>query len=102
VLFTLFGGATLVMMLRVRRLAGQPEAQRIQSFYGPTVIPVHGFKFEYLNSLAELDSIEDLLRLAEENSSSILYEHRGDVHHYFLTTERVLYHYQCHSQPEFR
>lgn len=100
IFFAVFGCATLITALHVRHLANQAEDRRIQSFYGPAIVPVHGFKFEYLGSLAEVNSIEDLLRLAEESGNSILYEKRGELHHYFLSTERILYHYQCQTGVE--
>lgn len=74
------------------------EAARIQFKYGPLLIAVRGGTLDAGARIVEVDTIDDLAKLAERDQLVILHEQRGDTCHYYVQDLGVTYHYQAGSR----
>ncbi len=71
------------------------EAARIQFKYGPLLIAVRGGALDAGAHIVEVDSIDDLAKLAERDQLVILHERRDGACHYYVQDVGVTYHYQA-------
>ncbi len=78
------------------------EAARIQFKYGPLLIAVRGGTLHAGAHIVEVDTIDDLAKLAERDQLVILHEQRDGACHYYVQDMGVTYHYQAgshHGEP---
>jgi len=94
VLSALFAGFTISIGLRITYLGRQPEADRIHGLYQRLLIPVSGVEAPSKSKLVEVESIEHLLRIAQQEGVSILEEEGNRNLHFYVQGTAATYHTQ--------
>ena len=86
------GGLLLIVVIVVA--SGGDEPSRIKARYGPLLVALRGIDVGDDGRLIELESIEDLAKVAEREGRMILHRECGSVHQYFVQDVDVTYRYQ--------
>jgi hypothetical protein len=73
------------------------EATKISARYGPLLVPMRSVS-GIEGSLAEVDDIEALVRLADRYDRLVLHEQNNGVHRYFVEGDGVVYFYQAKEE----
>jgi hypothetical protein len=93
-LFILFAGASIYTALRVNWYAKQPEVERIAGLYGRLIVPVSRKTTVADDKIVDVGSMEDLIRLSQQEGRSILMEKKNKYVHYYVHALLVSYHYR--------
>ena len=86
----------LIVYALARLAMRRDEPARIRTRYGPLIVSVTG-KSSLATSehLVTVDSIEDLVKVADGEGRMVLHEVRGGADDYYVQTEDIIYHYQA-------
>jgi signal peptidase I len=78
------------------------EPKRIQMRYGPLLVSLKGSDLGEIVRLIEVQSIDDLVRVAEREGRMVLHQESGSIHQYFVQDAEVTYRYQTQPLPAVR
>lgn len=100
-LVVMVGGAVSLLLLALFALAvmrslRDGEASRIQVRYGGWLVRVH--TIEGSMPVADVDTFEDLFRVAERAERMILHEQRHGTHTYVVEDGKLLLRYRIHDE----
>ena len=86
------GGLTILGIF-VSTLAKQNLETFVQAKYGPLLIDVHEKSLEAPAQMIDVNTIDDLAKLAERNNTMILHQKRNLIHFYTVRGDRFTYRY---------
>ena len=84
----------LVLAVIVFSASTGDEPKRIRSRYGPLLVSLKGSDLGEIVRLIEVQSIDDLVRVAEREGRMVLHQESGSIHQYFVQDADVTYRYQ--------
>jgi hypothetical protein len=73
------------------------EASRIRARYGPLLVPMRSVS-GIEGTMAEVDDMEALVRIADRYDRLVLHEHREGVHRYIVEGDGVVYFYRAKEE----
>jgi signal peptidase I len=76
------------------------EVARIQARFGSMMISVEDADFEYGGRVIDVESFDDLLRLAMRDERMIMHQHASGIHRYYVQDSIVVYRYRLMEQDE--
>jgi EAL domain-containing protein (putative c-di-GMP-specific phosphodiesterase class I) len=74
------------------------QAAYLQMKYSSVLVDVQGRALETNLPSVEVFSMDDLVKLAERNSTMILHEHQDGDHSYFVQGDRFIYRYRLYTR----
>ncbi len=86
------GGLTILGIF-VSTLAKRNLETFVQAKYGPLLIDVHEKSLEAPAQMIDVNTIDDLAKLAERNNTMILHQKRNLIHFYTVRGDRFTYRY---------
>ncbi len=86
-------GGLAILGIFVSALAKQNPETFLQAKYGPLLIDVHEKSIEAPAPMIDVDTIDDLAKLAERNNTMILHQKRNRIHFYTVRADRFTYRY---------
>ena len=89
---SILGG--LVLYLLVHQVTKGEETALIALKYAPLLADVTGTNLDSRGQVVDVNSIEDLVRLAERHGETILHESLGNMHSYYLSHDNHIFRYQ--------
>lgn len=87
-------GGGLLLVLAIALASGRDDVARIKSRYGPLLVALRGADLGDDGRLIEVESIEDLVKVAEREGRMILHRDYGALHQFFVQDVDVTYRYQ--------
>jgi signal peptidase I len=92
----------LVLAVIVVSASTGDEPKRIRVRYGPMLVSLKGSDLGEIVRLIEVQSIDDLVRVAEREGRMVLHQESGSIHQYFVQDADVTYRYQTNPVPAVR
>ena len=81
-------------LLMIRSAMQAPEPGQIEARYGSRVVDLRAASLETFGRMIELETFEDLAKIADERGSHILHGHQNGRHFYLVHTADVTYGYR--------
>ncbi len=90
--------AGLLFGFHVFRPAPGDEPSRIQEWFGDMLVSIRAGAAR-TSRVVDVESIDDLVKLAERTGRMVLHEANGDAHQYFVQDGQSSYRYQAFARP---
>ena len=87
ILFLLSGGMLGYLMYTTERMSKASRSTEIQLKYSPVIVDIHNQPPRLRRAIVEVETIQDLVRLAERFNSVVLHEYNLDGTHTYLVQE---------------
>lgn len=93
-------GGLVVLAMYVSSLARQSPEDFVQVKYSPLLVDVKERSLEAPTQTIDVDSIDDLARLAERNNTMILHQKKNRIHFYTVRGEHFTYRYTLNDEED--